>query len=113
MQRLRKVKVHYEKESNYIENPGFNPDLKVIAEKDHVYLQFTLDDLYFSQKCQLVTTELLGKAKMPKQAFENPNGTEIIIDTDYFGNSRNKRNPSAGPFEKPRTGELKLKVWDN
>ncbi len=103
--------LHYEKEHNYIENPDFNPDLKVIEEKDCVYLQFTLDDLYFSQKCQLVTTELLGKAKMPKQAFENPDGTEITIDTDYFGNLRNKKTPSAGPFEKPGNGKIKLKIW--
>lgn len=104
--------LHYDKESNYVENHGFNPNLKVIEEGDQVYLQFTLDDLYFNQKNQLVTTELLGKAKMPKQAFENPDGTPLKIDADYFGNKRSLYNPSAGPFEKPGKGVVKLKVWE-
>lgn len=53
----------------------------------------------------------LGKAKMPNEAFENPDGTPLKIDTDYFGNNRSESNPSAGPFENPGKGSLKLKVW--
>ncbi|NQU51176.1 MAG: right-handed parallel beta-helix repeat-containing protein [Bacteroidetes bacterium] len=102
--------VHYEKETNYVENKGFNPELKVIEEDGQIYLRFSLDDLYFNQKNQLVTTELLGKAKIPKQAFENSDGTPLQIDTDYFGNKRSLNNPSAGPFEKPGNGIQKLKV---
>ncbi len=102
--------VHYEKETNYVENKGFNPELKIIEEDGQIYLQFSLDDLFFNQKNQLVTTELLGKAKIPKQAFENSDGTPLQIDTDYFGNKRSLNNPSAGPFEKPGNGIHKLKV---
>ena len=106
-----KGSLHYEKELNYIENPGFNPDLRFIEDEDHVYLLFTLDDSYFSQKSQLITTELLGTAKMTKQAFENSDGTPLKIDTDYLGNKRLALNPSAGPFENPGKGALKIKVW--
>ena len=35
----------------------------------------------------------------------------ITIDTDYFGKKRNKENPTAGPFERPGKGDLRLKVW--
>jgi hypothetical protein len=36
----------------------------------------------------------------------------LKIDIDYFGNKRNKKSPSAGPFENPKIGkQLKLKVW--
>ena len=49
---------------------------------------------------------------IPDLAFENPDGTPLKIDTDYLGNKRNEKNPSAGPFEKPTVGkQLKLKVW--
>lgn len=101
----------YDKESNFIDNPSFNPDVKVIEDGDNVYVQFTLDDLYANEKSQLITTEILGKAKVSHAAYDNPDGTPLTIDTDYLGNKRSKSNPSAGPFENPGKGILKLKVW--
>ena len=58
----------------------------------------------------LVTTDLLGKAKIPGVPYENPDGSALKIDTDYFGKPRNETNPTAGPFENPGTGPLTLKV---
>jgi alpha-N-arabinofuranosidase len=60
---------------------------------------------------KLITTKLLGKAMISGQAFENPDGSPLTIDTDYFGKKRNKANPSAGPFEDPGDGRGKLNVW--
>ena len=55
---------------------------------------------------------MLGKAKIPRQAFENADGSPLKIDTDYSGKKRSEKNPSAGPFEKPEVvKQLKLKVW--
>jgi hypothetical protein len=51
-----------------------------------------------SLNTKLVTTELLGVAIIPKQAFENPDGSSLQIDTDYFGQSRDKENPTPGFF---------------
>lgn len=103
--------VPYKDETNFIEGSNYNPDMKVVEEGDHIYLQFTLGDSYYNQKNKLITTELLGKAKMPNEAFENPDGTPLKIDTDYFNNKRSQSNPSTGPFENPGKGLIKLKVW--
>jgi alpha-N-arabinofuranosidase len=59
-----------------------------------------------------VTTQLLGKAPIPDQAFENPDGTPLRIDTDYLGRKRNMKNPFPGPFEIPEGGKQMLKVWE-
>lgn len=60
----------------------------------------------------LITTRLLGKAIIPDQAYENPDGSPLTIDTDYFGNKRNSKKPSAGPFENAVAGkQVKFKVW--
>ncbi len=45
-----------------------------------------------------ITTEVLGAAFEPEQRFENPDGTSIRFDTDFFGRRRG-RYPVAGPFE--------------
>lgn len=48
---------------------------------------------------QQVTTALLGMARIPQAKFENPDGSTLTIDIDYFGKKRNTRTPNAGPFE--------------
>ena len=45
----------------------------------------------------LVTTGTLGMAFEPEQPFENPDGTPITFDTDFFGRPAGER-PVAGPF---------------
>jgi len=62
-------------------------------------------------KTQLVTSELLGKAVAPNAGFENPDGSPLKIDTDYFGNKRSEANPFVGPFEGLKEGEQVIKVW--
>jgi len=102
---------NYKIESTQMEI-GYNPNIQIEENEDGTYLSMDFKNLIFKMKNSTVTTELLGKAKIPNLSYENPDGTPIIIDVDYFGNKRNKRNPSAGPFEKPGAGKLKLKVWE-
>lgn len=101
----------YFKETNYLEKAEFNPEVKVVEESDSVFLHITLDDSFHALDNPLVTTAFLGRAKMANAAYENPDGTPLKINTDYFGKKRNEANPSAGPFENPEEGKLTLKVW--
>jgi hypothetical protein len=103
--------VHYKGEINYVENPGFKPVMEISEEGNNVFLNLSLDERGSGVKTQFITTALLGKAKMPKEGFENPDGTPLKVDTDYVGNRRSESNPSAGPFENPGTGMNKIKVW--
>ena len=48
----------------------------------------------------MINTEILGKAFEPEQPFENPDGTPIRFDTDYFGNHRGV-HVIPGPFASP------------
>ncbi len=63
-----------------------------------------------AQKRGIVTTELLGKAKIPDAPFEKPDGTPYRLDTDYFRKKRNT-TPSPGPFKAQDNKEIHLKVW--
>jgi alpha-N-arabinofuranosidase len=96
---------------NRIEKPQFDPQVKIADEGDSVFLHITLDDSVRTLDNQLETTELLGRAKISNAAYENPDGTPLKIDTDYFGKKRSRTDPSAGPFENPGEGKLELKVW--
>jgi alpha-N-arabinofuranosidase len=60
---------------------------------------------------KLVTTALLGKTAISDAAYEQPDGSPIRIDTDYFGNCRNPANPTPGPFEVPGQGKVVVRVY--
>ena len=44
-----------------------------------------------------IDTQVLGKAFEPEEYFENPDGTPITFDQDYFGDHRGA-HPLPGPF---------------
>nr|NQU93434.1 right-handed parallel beta-helix repeat-containing protein [Bacteroidota bacterium] len=98
-------------EPNYIMNQGFDPMIKIVKEGERVFLHLTLAKSLEALDNPLVTTELLGKTKNSGQAFVNPDGSFLQIDTDYFGKKRSEADPSTGPFENSGEGKLKLKVW--
>jgi alpha-N-arabinofuranosidase len=99
------------KETNFIENSEFDPQLKLVEEGDNVFLHVTLDDYFHALDPPLVTTGLLGRAKVPNVTYENPDGSPLKIDIDYFGEKRNIVAPSPGPFENTGKGRFRLKVF--
>jgi hypothetical protein len=91
---------------------NFDPEMKLVEEKDGMYLHITLDNALMEKQTRpLITTELLGRAKVPDLPYEQPDGSPLRIDTDYLGKKRSDKNPTPGPFEDPSQGKLVLKVW--
>lgn len=92
--------------------PESDPGIKVVEKPDGLYLEITLAKAWFEkQPRQLVTTQRLGRAKVPDLPYEQPDGSPVRIDTDYLGAKRPEKNPMAGPFEISGEGPLVLKVW--
>ncbi len=97
-------------EAGALVKPDFDAGVKLTRKADGWYLEMKGDPTWSAeQKRQLVTTERLGKAVIPDLPFENPDGSPLKIDTDYFNNTRDATNPFPGPFETPVNGEIK--VW--
>ena len=60
--------------------------------------------------CRMVRSDTLGRAFEPEQRYENPDGTPITFNTDYFGNKRGVK-VIPGPFAKNElSGEI---VWED
>jgi hypothetical protein len=91
------------------------PDLPKPALKETpegLYLSLNEDAAWRdARKRESITSQMLGKAVIPGCAFENPDGSPFVIDTDYFGHSRDAANPFPGPFEIPVGGSQPVKVW--
>jgi len=103
----------YDGEINFVNLPQFDPKVKLVEKNGAVYLDFTLPELKADWNHKLVTTELIGQAVVTYAPFENPDGSPLKIDVDYFGNKRDASNLSAGPFQKIEIGKNTIKVWGN
>lgn len=88
-----------------------DPKVRIEELEDGVYMSMTMDKAVVKMKNDAVTTELLGKAKIPNQGFANPDGSEIIIDADFASKKRNVKNPTPGPFSLDKAGAVRIKVW--
>ncbi len=92
--------------------PKADPDIKLVEEKDGLYLRIALDKTGPEKsRCPLITTELLGRAQVPDLPYEQPDGSPYRLDADYFGAKRNAASPRPGPFELAKDGKAVLKVW--
>jgi len=92
--------------------PDFDAGVKLEPRADGWYLELAEDPAWREGVTRpLVTTELLGRAKVSGGAYENPDGSPLRIDTDYLGQARDEKNPFPGPFEKVGTGKRLVKVW--
>jgi hypothetical protein len=80
-----------------------------IAEKDGKWLLDTnVYDLLKDFRDGIITSDVLGKAFEPEQRFENPDGTGIIFDRDYFGDHRGT-DALPGPFASEE--QLSRTLW--
>ena len=60
-----------------------------LEEKDgHVYVRTNVYDMMKDFTDGVINSDILGCAFEPEQRFENPDGSEIIFDRDYFGDHR-------------------------
>ena len=87
-------------------------DLNIIKKDDGFYIEWANNPAWsMNQNRTLITTELLGKTVISDAKFEYPDGSPVSIDTDYFGNPRDKSNPTPGPFEGLKEGKQLIKIW--
>ena len=101
----------YFQEKSALDLRAENPKVELIEEDGHGFLRMTLGAAFRTAATKRVNTGPLGKAKVSGLGYENGDGSPLAIDRDYFGKKRSDSAPSAGPFEDPGQGNLKIKLW--
>ncbi len=92
--------------------PGVDPHLRLDSQPGGVFLHIDFERSWAdAQPRRLVTAALLGTTAVAHLPYQQPDGSPLRIDTDYYGKPRNPSNPSPGPFASPGFGALTLKVW--
>jgi alpha-N-arabinofuranosidase len=98
------------RESGAVVLPDHEPRVRVKSEGDGVYLEMNMPEDVMKADTSLVTTDRLGRARVSGVGYEAADGSPLRIDADYFGSGRDPARPTAGPFERPGHGALRLKV---
>lgn len=100
----------FEREKENIVESHFDPKVKIEEEGNEVYLTFILPENFESILGDIQTTEKLRKVRIVDADFENPNGSEVILDTDYLDQHRSGKI-QLGPIANLQKGENRVKVW--
>ena len=79
--------------------PEQNPELRFVSQADGVDLQFQTDEALRQVAGPFVSREFIGVFALTGQGLENPDGSPLTLDCDFFGEARKARHPVAGPFE--------------
>ncbi|SEQ55977.1 Right handed beta helix region [Treponema bryantii] len=92
------------KEADAYVNSENNVEIDCEEKDGKIYLKTNLYELVSTGKvpadamsCKLMHTEDIAPAFEPEQNYENPDGSPIIFNIDFFGKKRGEK-PVAGPF---------------
>jgi hypothetical protein len=100
----------YKEENNSVVCSDIKPVTEIVTEGDSVYLAFDLGNRLSEVKAVTVTTDFLGISFEPELPYENPDGTPLCIEYDFFGNSRPVGRITVGPLENVGNGPQKIKI---
>ena len=84
-------------EENYRIDTEHQITLSIKEQDGKFYLRTNLYNYLPGFEASMIHTETLGVAFEPEQKFENPDGSPIVFDRDYFGMKRDIV-PIPGPF---------------
>lgn len=87
-----------------------NPKMNIIDDASGVYLEFEWSNEAASILADRVTGIELGETRISGARFENPDGSDLIIDHDLVGNKREEKT-SVGPICNLSVGMNKVLIW--
>jgi hypothetical protein len=100
----------YARETGAVVRPDVDPRIRLVEGGGAFHLRLVAGSELEAAQTTLVTTDVLGKAFVPQLPYENPDGSPLAVDRDFLGRPRDRARPTPGPFERPGTGELEIRL---
>jgi len=100
----------YVKETDATVRPDASPRTELVEENGGFVLRFTAGPEFEMAATRLVTTEVLGKTVVAQVPYEDSDGSPLAVEVDFFGRPRDRSRPTPGPFERPGSGELRIRL---
>ncbi|WP_312096150.1 right-handed parallel beta-helix repeat-containing protein [Niallia sp.] len=100
----------FEREEERLVEDTFNPNLSIVEEGAEVYLSVKLPENFENILGEVQTTQTLERVRIVDANFENPDGSEVAVNTDYLGEKRQEKS-ALGPISTLKKGKNYVKVW--
>ena len=102
--------VPFDREEGNLIVEDFDPAIRIIEEGDEVYLSCALPASFEALNCEIPTTDMLNRVRIVDAEFENPDGSKLILDRDYFHEQKTETSVT-GPIRALKGGENTIRVW--
>lgn len=87
-----------------------DPQVKITAEENGaVWLDLTIPEGLLTMETSVYATSDLEMPRIAEAPYENPDGSPIVWDTDYFGQKRSLK-PVPGPLEGLKAGYNRIRI---
>ncbi|MBB6451322.1 hypothetical protein HNR44_003329 [Geomicrobium halophilum] len=100
----------FDRENDNLVADSFNPEFSIAEEGSEVYLYFELPEAFEKMFGKVQSTDTLNRVRIVDAEFENPDGSKVHVDKDYFGEERPDES-LFGPFVNAKRGKNRVKVW--
>lgn len=100
----------FEREVSKIVDKSFQANLQIIEDGDNVYLSCELPEGFENFQCRLHSTQTLKRVRIVDAEFERPDGSELILDSDYLDQQKRDRS-SLGPISLLKAGKNYIRIW--
>lgn len=100
----------FERENEKLVEQSFNPNFSIIDQGDEGFLSIELPESFETLLGEVHSTATLPRVRIVDAEFENPDGSDLILDTDYLDELRVERS-AIGPMTNLKKGKNYIKVW--
>ncbi len=90
----------------------FDPQVHIFEKDGSTWLELNIKEDIDTLPTQIITTETLGYVRIVEAWFEQPDGSSVLLDTDYYDNPHLDK-PTPGPIETKKTGVTCFEIWKN
>lgn len=89
-----------QKDANGVSFPQADTRFRITQTEQGLFLEMPLETEWGAKgNTRMINSGLLGQTKVSGQRFDNPDGTDIVIDEDIFHEKRDGQYPFPGPIE--------------
>jgi hypothetical protein len=100
----------YNREESYVIDAGFDPKVSIVEEGEQVFLSIELPQSISEVNAKIIDTHILGRVRLADADFENPDGSDLVVDTDMFDKVRST-GAIIGPLVALKRGANRVRVW--
>lgn len=91
---------------------SYDLPFQITEDKNRVLLTICMDPAWEQCQASVVDTTALSHTRISSQAYENPDGSPIVVDQDYWGNQRTVLKNVPGPFAHLITDNRTVTIWE-